>query len=225
MRTSVKRVTLTLTAILFSLVLFGCTDWQKKYKSLNVEHENLKGLYDNCVSSLDTCTADKQSMSAELASARTQLEDLRMQIEDMEQPADQATGFEGMDVQFDPQKGTITVTLENTILFAPGKANLKSATVAELDQIRSVLRQRYQGREVDVVGHTDSDPIRKSQWKDNWELSAQRALSVLRYMVDHGMQGSQIRAVAAGETRPVASNTSATGKAKNRRVEIVVHMM
>ena len=72
---------------------------------------------------------------------------------------------------FDPAAGTITVTLQNTILFASGKASLKSATSAELDHILSVLKDKYAGKEIDVVGHTDTDPIRKSAWKDNWELS------------------------------------------------------
>ncbi|HPY77378.1 MAG TPA: OmpA family protein, partial [Anaerohalosphaeraceae bacterium] len=69
-------------------------------------------------------------------------------------------------------------------------------------------------------------PIRKTkdQWQDNWDLSAGRALTVLRYLTSKGMPADQIRAVACGESRPVASNASAAGKAKNRRVEIVVHM-
>jgi chemotaxis protein MotB len=116
--------------------------------------------------------------------------------------------------------------LENTILFAPGSAKLKRATSSELDHIYSVIRERYSGRQIDVVGHTDSDPIRKTKnlWEDNWDLSAGRALTVLRYLVGKGIPPQQIRAVACGESRPVASNATAAGKAKNRRVEIVVHM-
>ena len=74
------------------------------------------------------------------------------------------------------------------------------------------------------MGHTDTDPIQKSGWKDNWQLSSERALSVARYLVSHGVPEKQVRAVARGSTQPVASNSTATGKAKNRRVEIVVHM-
>ena len=77
---------------------------------------------------------------------------------------------------------------------------------------------------IDVVGHTDSDPIQKSKWKDNWELSSQRSLTVVRYLIDKGVNKEKIRAVGRGDSQPVASNTAADGKAKNRRVEIVVHM-
>jgi chemotaxis protein MotB len=205
---------LTLSVV---LLMTGCTNWQKKYEALDVEHQNLKGLYENCVASLDSSAAEKAQMSQELARSQRELAALRKRPQD--------TGFKG-DVRVDEAAGTITVTLPNSILFASGKAALKSATNAELDDIYSVLRQRYSGKQVDVVGHTDTDPIRKTkkQWKDNWDLSAGRALTVLRYLVNRGMQPDQIRAVACGESRPVASNSSTSGKAKNRRVEIVVHM-
>jgi len=129
-------------------------------------------------------------------------------------------------VAFDPAAGTITVTLPNTILFESGKAELKSATSAELDHILSVLKSKYSGKEIDVVGHTDTDPIAKTKdlWKDNWELSAERALSVARYLMAQGIPDGQVRASGCGPARPVAPNTTSAGKAKNRRVEIVVHM-
>jgi chemotaxis protein MotB len=109
-------------------------------------------------------------------------------------------------------------------LFDSGKATLKKATSTELNHIHSVLRDKYAGKDIDVVGHTDTDPIKKSKWKDNWELSAQRALTVTRYLIDRGISEDMIRAVGCGESRPVAENSSASGKAKNRRVEIVVHI-
>jgi len=87
-----------------------------------------------------------------------------------------------------------------------------------------VLRSKYSGRHIDVVGHTDTDPIKKSPWKDNWELSAERALTVIRYLIQRGIPENQIRASGCGEARPIASNATAAGKARNRRVEIVVHM-
>ena len=121
-------------------------------------------------------------------------------------------------------EGTITVTLPNSILFDSGQAGLKKASSTELNSIYSVLKQKYAGKQIDVVGHTDSDPIQKSDWKDNWELSAERALTVTRYLISHGMSEKQVRAVACGESRPVVANSSAANKAKNRRVEIVVHM-
>ena len=62
------------------------------------------------------------------------------------------------------------------------------------------------------------------KWKDNLELSSQRALTVVRYLIGRGIDDKRIRAVGCGAARPVASNSNSAGKAKNRRVEIVVYM-
>ena len=212
------KVIIPLICVVALSLLSGCTDYKKKYDYLNVEHQNLKGRFENL-------QGEKQRLADRISQDQQTIDELRRQIEELNQTPADATGFgEGYDVAFDADAGTITVTLQNTILFASGKASLKSATSTELDHILSVLKSKYSGKQIDVVGHTDTDPIRKSKWKDNWELSAQRALSVARYLIDHGIADDLVRASGCGPARPVASNTSSTDKAKNRRVEIVVHM-
>jgi len=217
MKHAVKKMLVVCIAMVVVSMLTGCTNWKKKYGSLDVEHQNLKGLYENCVASLD-------SSAAESAKMRQELENLRKQMQ-QGKSASEATGFKG-DVKVDPNAGTITVTLPNSILFSSGKATLKNSTNSDLNHVYSVLRERYSGKQVDVVGNTDTDPIVKTKnlWKDNWDLSAGRALTVVRYLVDKGVTPKNIRGVACGQSRPVASNSSSAGKAKNRRVEIVVHM-
>jgi len=214
MQVTNKKLILFIGLLLVSQ-LCGCTNWKKKYQALNVEHQNTLGLLER-----------ERAKKSQLAQQSQQtIEELQRQIAERHQTPAQAAGFgEGYDVSFDPTAGTITVTLPNAILFDPGKADLKKATSTELDHIRSVLQEKYSGKQIDVVGHTDSDPIKKSKWKDNWELSAQRALSVVRYLVDHGLPRDKVKAVGCGEARPIASNATVSGKAKNRRVEIVVNM-
>jgi len=193
----------------------GCTNWEEKYKNQLMISKNLEGLLER--------ERDEKGQLAEESQQR--IEELQRQIDEQQRTPGEVTGFgEGYDVALDPSAGTITVTLPNTILFNSGKAALKKATSTELDHIQSVLRSKYSGKQIDVVGHTDSDPIKKSPWKDNWELSAQRALSVVRYLTKRGIPEDSIRAVGCGPARPVASNATASGKAKNRRVEIVVYM-
>ncbi|MBN1361217.1 MAG: OmpA family protein [Sedimentisphaerales bacterium] len=214
------RVIVPLIGVVALSLLSGCTDYKRKYDYLNVEHQNLKGRFENLES-------EKQQLAARISQDQQTINELRRQIEELNKTPAEATGFgEGYDVAFDAAAGTITVTLPNTILFDSGKAELKSATSAELDHILSVLKSKYAGKQIDVVGHTDTDPIAKTKdlWKDNWELSSERALSVTRYLMDHGIPGSQIKASGCGPDRPIAPNTTAAGKAKNRRVEIVVHM-
>ncbi len=207
-----------LVGIVLVSLLSGCTDYKKKYDYLNVEHQNLKGLYDGKV-------ADNKLMADRISQDQQTIDELSRQIDQLKKTPAQAGGFgDGYDVKFDAAAGTITVTLANTILFDSGKATLKSATSKELDHILAVIKDKYSGKQVDVVGHTDTEPIKKSSWKDNWELSAQRALAVTRYLIDHGIPDKQVEASGCGSARPVASNSTADGKAKNRRVEIVVYL-
>jgi len=207
-----------ITGLLVFSLISGCTNWRQKYEYLNVEHENLKGR-------MQRSQDERTQLAQRISEDQRTIEELTRQIEELNRTPAEATGFgSDFDVAFDPSAGTITVTLPNTILFASGKAELKSTSNSQLDQILSVLNSQYAGKHIDVVGHTDTDPIKKSNWKDNWELSSERALSVTRYLIQHGVSDELIRASGCGPARPVASNSSAAGKAKNRRVEIIVYM-
>jgi chemotaxis protein MotB len=116
------------------------------------------------------------------------------------------------------------VTVGADILFSSGKADLTSGGRAALDKIVGDLKSHYAGMTVRVYGHTDTEPIRKSKklWQDNLDLSANRAMAVARYLVSKGISAKNVEVVAMGENHPVADNATAAGKAKNRRVEIVV---
>ena len=212
------KTVISLLVFLVFLQLCGCTNWEKKYEALNVEHQNTLGL-------LERERSEKGILAGEVTKGQQTIEQLQRQIAQRSQTAGEVTGFGlGYEVSLDAAAGTITVTLRNEILFGAGKANLKKASSAELNHIVSVLQSQYAGRRVDVVGHTDADPIRKSKWKDNWELSAERSLTVVRYLLKRGIAKDKVRAVGCGESRPVASNATSSGKARNRRVEIVVYM-
>ena len=215
MKAAGKLKTTVILTCLVSVILFsGCTDWKKKYENQLAVSKNLEGL-------LMSERAEKSRIAEQ---NQKTIDDLQRQIAELNRSPAEATGFEGFDVKFDPSAGTITVTLENTILFSSGQATLKKATSRELDSIQSVLQQKYRNNPIDVVGHTDTDPIKKSKWKDNLELSAQRALTVVRYLIGRGIDEERIRAVGCGPSQPVASNATSAGKSKNRRVEIVVYI-
>lgn len=224
MMNTLRRKVVVLTVLLISFGLIsGCTSYKKKYNALNVEHQNLKGLYDNCKVTLEGSASEKQELASRLAEGQQTIDDLEKQIESG-RSAGEVTEFGDYQVDVDTAAGTITVTLPNTILFGSGKAALKGSAKGDLDHIVSVLKDRYSNRLIDIVGHTDNDPIRKSKWKDNWQLSTERSLSVLRHLNSNGIPDDRIRAIGCGSGKPMAPNTTASGKAKNRRVEIVVHM-
>jgi flagellar motor protein MotB len=184
----------------------GCTNWKQKYELRDAEYRNVKS-----------------QLVQEISRRPHTVEKLKKQIIDLRQNPGEASGFgKNYDVVFDPSAGTLKVTLNSSGLFNPGEAVLKETVYPDLNHIADVLKSQYSSAEVAVVGHTDSDPIRKTQWKDNWELSAQRAFSVLRYLTSKGVAKDRIWAVAKGATQPVASNLTPAGKARNRRVEIIV---
>jgi chemotaxis protein MotB len=75
---------------------------------------------------------------------------------------------------------------------------------------------------INIEGHTATKDLVGGQFKDLWELSSARALTVLRYFEKNGIAGNRLSAVGHGPNRPVASNDDFAGRAKNRRVEIVI---
>lgn len=117
----------------------------------------------------------------------------------------------------------LVVTVVAEVLFDPGKAKIKPEFKKSLDKIIEVLKENVPDKQIVVEGHTDSDPIRYSGWKSNWELSTARATSIIHYFINKGkLDPKRLSAVGYGPYRPVASNKTEEGKAKNRRVEIII---
>ncbi|MCM3701118.1 flagellar motor protein MotB [Paenibacillus macerans] len=116
----------------------------------------------------------------------------------------------------------ISITLSDRFLFDTGKADLKSGSAKTLSKLASLFGQL--DTVISIEGHTDSQPIgRSSKFKDNWELSGARALSVLRFFVDKEQLDPQhFQYAGYADTRPAADNDTAAGRQKNRRVEITV---
>lgn len=117
----------------------------------------------------------------------------------------------------------LVITMANDILFDSGKAKLKHNAHSVLKKIASVIKEAVPDRNIGVEGHTDNVPIKYSGWKSNWELSSARATDVLHYLIDEcGIPPEKLSAIGYGEYRPIASNDTKTGRAKNRRVEIII---
>jgi len=116
--------------------------------------------------------------------------------------------------------GGAMVALDGQVLFDSGKNILKPSGRKTLDNIAATLKAKYPDYDIYVFGHTDTQPIRHSGWKDNYELSCERALSVVRYLMSKGIKPNNLAACGWGEYRPVAKNSTAAERAFNRRVEI-----
>lgn len=117
----------------------------------------------------------------------------------------------------------VRVRLTNSDLFAPGQAKLRSGAKRNLLRVARSIRDNYPGYLVGIEGHTDGDPIKKSNWKHNHQLSVERAMAVYDYLRNEGgLSTSQLYVAGYGPNRPIASNSSGSGKAKNRRVELAI---
>ncbi|MCX7043979.1 MAG: flagellar motor protein MotB [Candidatus Sumerlaeota bacterium] len=117
----------------------------------------------------------------------------------------------------------IEMTILGDTLFKSGKAELSDKGKQTLDNVAKVVKEQFPGREIAFEGHTDTDPIKFSSWRSNWELGDARSLEVLHYMVDkHGLTPAKLSASTYGEYRPVASNATPEGKQQNRRSVIVL---
>ena len=117
----------------------------------------------------------------------------------------------------------LVITFLAEVLFDSGKDKIRSEAKNKLDQVAEVLQTTVRDLNVGIEGHTDNEPIKRSGWKSNWELSAARALSVLHYMEDnHGVDPARLSAIGYGEYRPVDTNDTRQGRQNNRRVEIVI---
>jgi len=126
-------------------------------------------------------------------------------------------------VKVESVNGQLRFTILNEVLFDAGKAELKQSSKTTLDSVLAIIQQEYADRDVTVEGHTDSDPIQKSKWKDNWELSYNRSMAVLYYLMNEKqIAPERLKAVACGDSQPIAPNDSAENKRMNRRAVIVV---
>jgi chemotaxis protein MotB len=125
-------------------------------------------------------------------------------------------------VKVEMQDKGLVITFVSEVLFDSGKAKLRRDSHAKLDKVASVLNTTVADLNVGIEGHTDNQPIKRSGWKSNWELSTARALSVLHYLSDKSVAEPRLAAIGYGEYKPVASNDTREGRQKNRRVEIVI---
>lgn len=129
------------------------------------------------------------------------------------------------EIRISELRGKLTVNVVDKILFDSGKADLKADGIRVLQQIGTILNSAAD-KNIQVEGHTDNVPITgglKEKFPTNWELSTARATTVLHFLQDKvGVSGERLSAVGYGEYQPIASNSSAEGKAMNRRIQIVL---
>jgi chemotaxis protein MotB len=119
------------------------------------------------------------------------------------------------------RQGLVIRVLTDDLLFASGQATLATTARGLLGEIGGLLNLVHT-HPIEVEGHTDNVPIQSSAYPSNWELSTARASTVVRFLLGSGVSASRLTAIGYAEQRPLAGNSTAAGRSRNRRVEIVV---
>ncbi len=197
------------------VALSGCgEDPQQRISLLEADNQRLLDELGRLRGDADAANQARALCEQQLASARMDNTSLASQISDLESAqVDVPDGWTAV-------PGGAMIAIPGEVLFPSGKAVLRSDARSVLGQVVSAVSSQYPGHDILVYGHTDNVPIKKSGWKDNFELSAQRALSVVRQLHQAGISPSRLVACGCGEHRPIMANSSKEDRAKNRRVEI-----
>ncbi|MGE4169657.1 MAG: flagellar motor protein MotB [Candidatus Margulisiibacteriota bacterium] len=124
------------------------------------------------------------------------------------------------DITVSYKKGQLELNLGESVLFDLGSADLKPAASPILHKIASLLDQN--DSLISVEGHTDNLPINTGQFPSNWELSAERACSVTRFLIRADVEPERFTVIGRSEFSPLLPNTTPQNKAKNRRVKILL---
>lgn len=167
---------------------------------------------------LEAATQELEKKDAKVAMTEQQLEAERQRREEAERRAEMAAkDLARIAAVKQDERGTI-ITLSGSVLFASGKDDLLPGALVKLNQVADALLAGDPEATFVVEGHTDS------QGKDemNQALSLNRANAVRDYLVEHGVAADRITAAGYGEERAIADNSTAEGRANNRRVEIVI---
>ncbi|HZQ17373.1 MAG TPA: OmpA family protein [Terriglobales bacterium] len=114
----------------------------------------------------------------------------------------------------------LVISLREVGFFDTGSDKIKASSMPAFDQLARVLQQ--DGSFIRIEGHTDNVPIHNARFSSNWDLSTARATATIRLLIRDGLNPERLAVSGYGEYHPIATNTTAEGRAMNRRVDIVV---
>jgi len=198
---------LALVAVALTAFVTGCGPDAKdqKIKDLTAENERLNG---------DLADRDRQ-----LNDATVRENDARRTIDELNQElAKLRAGGKAKEGEWTTFANFDMISVPGSVLFESGSADLSASGRKTLSTVASDIRSRYSDRDIYVIGYTDAEPIQRSKWKDNWELGAHRALTVIRALHENGIAYDQLVQANCGEFRP-KKMASTKRVAENRRVE------
>ena len=201
---------ISILALVAATTLVGCKNNQQTVDELTTENESLRKQLDDRNAALESAERERQA-----AIARADDADKSKGAAGTAAAGDKNfTGIEGVTAT---QVGNeLHVSIEGDVLFDSGKTALKENAKKSLDKVAAILKDKYAGKYIRVAGFTDTDPIKKSGFKDNYYLGFDRAYSVREYIIKKGLDGKVISLSSFGPDVPLKT------KAQSRRVEVIV---
>ena len=193
------------------------TAYREDVEALNnrLDHEiqSNKLLVQRLLDEIETLEALTAEQKAALGQLEQQADQLELQLKEE---------IEKGEIRLKRYKTKTVINIDNSILFDSGRATLKQDVKKSLIKIANALN-KYPENNIQIEGHTDDVPINTPQYPSNWELSAARAIAVLRFFVEKSdMDPRKLSAVGLGEYHPLAPNDSPKNRRLNRRVDIVI---
>jgi len=166
--------------------------------------------------------SDLESKNRQVDSLMKQLTDKEKEIQDIKATIARALQpYSGADLIIKDVNGKIYVTLGNDMLFTPGSATLSAAGIDAINNLGNVLADNNDLKVV-IEGHTDNRPFKNGSM-NNWDLSVKRATSVVEILAKNkNIDSKNLTAAGKGDTEPIADNNTIEGRAKNRRIEVVI---
>lgn len=234
-----KRILVGALVVLSVLFLAGCAE----LKQLRVENAFMKGKIEQLNNDNQACqeylkesqdqvkqkVVEIQSLESAVKAKESELKQKEVKVKEQSdsfikmQEAMKAE-LESKQVALKELEGRLTLTMVESILFDSGKADVKEEGVLTLGKVAEVLKST-QDQDIIVCGYTDNVQIKgrlAQVYPTNWELSAARAISVVKILVASGVDPKLLSASGYSEYRPVADNESPEGRSQNRRMEVVL---
>jgi len=169
----------------------------------------------------DTLSAEREKMAGELAELRRMQKAAEGRAAEYKKLLSKlAKMIDAGSLEVKVRNGRMLVAMSSDVLFAPGSAHLKPEATEAIQELAKTIAG-FPDRKFQVVGHSDATPIKTARFPSNWELSSQRAIEVVKVMIDAGVPPEMISAAGNAEFDPVAPNDTPENKALNRRVELV----
>ncbi len=188
--------------------------------------QRLQSRLDEANASLAGALAANQKDQEQIAALQGQVADLQKEKDTAAQTAkgledEMRSDLESKDVAISKLQGKLTVTILDRVMFDSGEAILKPGGEVVMRKIAALLAA-HPNLKIHVIGHTDNVPIR-ARFSSNWELSAARALAAVHFLTEKaGLDPRRVGAVGYGEYRPIADNSTAEGRARNRRIALPI---